>query len=122
MNTGAHFPPERRVKKQADFDRVYGGDAYAADRVLVVRGARNGLSFARLGLSISRRVGNAVLRNQWKRRIREAFRTQQDQMPVGVDLVVRPRKGAEPVFADIQRSLPRLAMQVARRLEKESPA
>lgn len=119
--TANGFPREHRIRKQAEFDRVYQGEAFAADRVLVVRGAPNGLEHSRLGLSVSRRVGNAVVRNRWKRRIREAFRTQQQLLPTGIDLVVRPRKGAQPSFVDIRHSLPRLARQIAKRIERESP-
>ena len=119
MNASAPFPRERRVRKKADFDRVYAGDAFAADSVLVVRGVLNERETTRLGLSVSRKVGNAVVRNRWKRRIREAFRLQFAELPGGLDLVVRPRKGATPVFADIKTSLPKLARQIARRLGRD---
>jgi ribonuclease P protein component len=68
-------------------------------------------------LSVSRLVGNAVQRNEWKRRIREAFRQCKDRLPAGVDLVVRPQKGAVCDFAGIAQSLPALARRIARRLE-----
>ena len=114
------FTRASRLRRKADFNRVYAGNAYAADNVLVVQGNTNELSFCRLGLSISRRVGNAVVRNRWKRLIREAFRTQRDRLPVGIDLVVRPKRGATPDFEDVQRSLPRLAKRVAKRLQGKS--
>jgi ribonuclease P protein component len=100
---------------------VYQQNVYAADRVLVVQGCSNALTYARLGLSVSRRVGSAVVRNRWKRLIREAFRTQRDAMPPGIDLVVRPRKGASPVFADVRYSLVNLARRIQQRLRDESP-
>ncbi|MFM9117907.1 MAG: ribonuclease P protein component, partial [Planctomycetota bacterium] len=76
----------------------------------------------RLGLSVSRPVGNSVVRHRWKRRIREAFRQEDTQLPVGVDLVVRPKRGARLDFAAIRQSLPRLAQQVAQRLARRSPS
>lgn len=114
--TDQRFPPELRIRKQADFDRVYEARAYAADDVLVVNGCSNGLAHPRLGLSVSRKVGNAVARNAWKRRIREAFRQCGELLPAGIDLVVRPQRGAACDFQAIVRSLPALAQRVARRL------
>lgn len=107
---------EQRLRRQEDFDRVYAQDAFAADGVLVVRAAANGLGWTRLGLSVSRKVGNAVMRNRWKRLIREAFRLSQHELPVGLDLVVRPKAGAEPDLTAIRRSLPTLAKRLARKL------
>ena len=112
------FPKEHHIRKEADFDRVYAARVYAADDVLVVNGCENGLPHARLGLSVSRKVGNAVQRNAWKRRIREAFRLSREALPVGVDLVVRPQKGAVLDFHAIVRSLPALAKKVGKRLAR----
>ncbi len=109
------FPKWRRVRKQADFDRVHRQQVYAADDVLVLRGCPNGQPHSRLGLSVSRKVGNAVVRNRWKRLIREAFRTLQSQLPPGLDLVARPRKGAVAEFSAIHASLPKLCRRIARK-------
>ncbi len=110
------FPKELRIRRQADFDRVYKARIYSADDVLVVNGCPNGLGVCRLGLSVSRQVGNAVQRNAWKRRIREAFRLGRSALPEGVDLVVRPQKGAVCELASIARSLPALASRIARKM------
>ncbi len=48
----------------------------------------------RLGVTVSRRVGNAVVRNRLKRRIREWFRRKRRALPEGLDLVVIGRRGA----------------------------
>jgi len=111
----ARFRNEDRVWKQSDFDRVYGARLFAADEVLVVNGAPNGLAHARLGLSVSKRVGNAVVRNRWKRLIREAFRLSREEIPAGVDLVVRPQKGAVAELEAVRRSLIALAARVGRK-------
>ena len=112
------FSASDRIRKQADFDRIYGVRVYAADDVLVVNGGTNDVGRPRLGLSVSRRVGNAVVRNAWKRRIREAFRLCRQQLPANLDLIVRPQSGAACDFQAIARSLPQLARRVARRLEQ----
>ena len=116
--TNHRFPKEVRLRKSAEFERVYNGSVYAADSVLVIQCIRNDLDHCRLGLSVSRKVGNAVVRNRWKRLIREAFRLTQESLLTPVDLVVRPRKGAVAEFHEIQKSLNRLYKTVIRRLEK----
>jgi ribonuclease P protein component len=110
------FPAEYRVRRQADFDRVFNAKVYAADETLVMTACANGLPYSRLGVAVSRKVGNAVVRNRWKRRLREAFRSCREQLPPGIDYVLRPRRGAEPDFAAIRRSLPQLARRVAKQI------
>jgi ribonuclease P protein component len=107
------------LRHQADFARVFQAEAVASDGVLVLAGCPNQLDFSRLGLSVSRKVGSAVVRNRWKRLIREAFR--HAQLPAGFDLVARPRRGARPEARAIMASLPRLARQLARRWERTRP-
>jgi ribonuclease P protein component len=119
-NSSSAFPRSFRVRKQADFDRVHRQKAYAADDILVLRGSRNGLEHARLGLSVSRKVGNAVVRNRWKRLIREAFRLSGQSIPSGIDFVVRPRKGAVADLAAIQASLLMLCRRLSRQTKKAS--
>jgi ribonuclease P protein component len=110
------FGKALHLRRPADFDRVYRARIFAADDVLVVNGDANGLPHPRLGLSVSKKAGNAVVRNRWKRLIREAFRLSCEQLPPGIDLVVRPQKEAKPDFEAISRSLPALAARIAKRL------
>ena len=115
------FQRSQRLRRQSDFDRVFDSTAFAADEWLVVRGCRNGLPFSRLGVSVSRKVGNAVLRNRWKRLLREAFRQNQSVLPQGLDLVARPRRGARPEFQGVSVSLPRLTRRIAQSLRTHCP-
>ena len=121
MKQDETFPKQVRLLRQADFDAVYRGQAFAADEFLVVQAAPNGLGRTRLGLSIGRKVGNAVVRNRWKRVIREAFRKQRTELPGGLDLVVRPRKGSVCKFAEVSSSLQQLAHRLARKLKIQNP-
>jgi ribonuclease P protein component len=61
--------------------------------VLVARGDRPNES-RRLGITVSRKVGNAVVRNRVKRCVRNWFRTSRDQLAPGADVVVIARRGA----------------------------
>ena len=115
------FPKILHLRRDADFQRVYAARVYAADDVLVVNGCANGLAHSRLGLSVSRKVGNAVARNAWKRRIREAFRLTRAELPAGVDFVVRPQREAVLDFHAIAKSLPELAARIARKLARSRP-
>jgi ribonuclease P protein component len=109
------FPHECRIRSSLDFQRAYARRCAASDDRLLVFGVANGLPYARLGLSVSRKVGNAVVRNRWKRLIREAFRLERQGLPPGIDLVVVPRGEAEPELEDLRRSLARLASRVKHR-------
>jgi ribonuclease P protein component len=111
------FPRKHRIVLRRDFQRAYQRRASAADQRLLVFGHPNGLEHPRLGLSVSRKVGGAVMRNRWKRAIREAFRLTRASLPAGVDLVVIPRQGATPELAGLVESLPRLGARVASKLE-----
>ncbi len=113
---GQRFRPEQRLHNSDDFNRVYRQRTSVADGVLIVYGCRNDVSWPRLGLSVSRRVGNAVVRNRWKRLIREAFRLNASELPRGVDFVVHPRPGVRPRLETVSHSLLRLAARVQRKL------
>jgi len=114
----ARFRREQRVRKSAEFQRVYRARVTAADGVMVVYGLPNDGPTTRLGLSVSRKVGNAVVRNRWKRMLREAFRLSRVELPPRLDLVIVPRGGVPPTLAAARSSLMRLAGDVYRRLER----
>jgi ribonuclease P protein component len=115
MKTNA-FRKHEHLRRPADFRRVYERRRSVSDSWLIVYACENQLPHLRLGLSVSRKVGPAVRRNRLRRLYREAFRLTRSDMPVGLDLVLIPRTSEEPSLADLQRSLPRLVKQVARKL------
>lgn len=110
------FSRSHRMKTPAEFRRCYDRKRSASDTALVVYACENGLSHPRLGCSVSRKLGGAVVRNRYKRLLREAFRLTQHELPAGVDLVVIPRPGAEPTLESVRSSLRELAQQAAEKL------
>ncbi len=110
------FLSQYRLRSAADFQRAYRRRCRASDRWIIVFGHPNGLPHPRLGISASRRLGGAVVRNRWKRLLREAFRLSRPQLPPGVDLVVIPRTPAPPPLEELCKALVRLAGQAANRL------
>ena len=62
----------------------------------------SGLDFCRLGLAVSRKIGNAVTRNRVKRRLRESVRRRLTEKPLRYDIVIVARSAAsEAAFADL---------------------
>jgi len=96
------FQKKQRLLRTTDFRRVYAQRQSVAIGPLVMYGAQQvtKLSHARIGISVSRRVANAVVRNQWKRRLREAFRKVKTQFSADLDVVVVVRTTGKPAVGE----------------------
>ena len=79
------------LKKNSDFQNVYVKGKSKANRYLVMYVAQNNLSINRLGISVSKKVGNSVIRHHLTRLIREGYRLQEDMFNSGLDIVVIAR-------------------------------
>lgn len=110
------FPKSRRLQRSADFQRVYARNVRVSDPVLLICADLNADGPTRIGLSVSRKHGNAVRRQRIKRLLREAFRLEQHNLPAGLDLILIPRVGAAAGLSDLRCSLVRLAKRLPRRL------
>jgi ribonuclease P protein component len=116
------FSAKQRLKSKGDFQRVYDRKRSAADEWLVVYVCESSLPQPRVGLSVSKKVGCAVVRNRFKRLYREAFRLKQHELPA-VDLIMIPRLPrdkplAEPTLEAIQASLVALVRSSAAKLNR----
>lgn len=101
-----------RLSGQRAYAKVFrdGRRFYGRGLVVVARG--NGLAYMRLGLSVGRRAGGAVVRSRLKRVIRESFRLASERALGGLDVVVIPRI---PADCSAMRPLrPRLARILAK--------
>ena len=88
---GARLRSVQRVRDTRDFQRVYAGRKKVSTSNVIVCYCPNGLTLARLGVSVGAKHGNAVRRNRIKRVFRAAFRLSQQRLPQGFDYVLIPQ-------------------------------
>jgi len=82
------FPKKRRLVSNHQFKAVLDRRCRASDALLALWMATNECGHPRLGVSVGKSCGNAVVRNRLKRLLREAFRQSQDQIPQSFDYVL----------------------------------
>ena len=83
------------LKKNREFQQVYKNGRSAANRLLVMYEMENGLGKNRLGVSVSKQVGNSIVRHRLTRLIRESYRLNEEMFPCGRDIVVIARVSAK---------------------------
>lgn len=108
-------PSPNRLKRRAEFLRVAASGRKAAAGGVVLQALPRGDGLpARLGFTVTKRVGNAVIRNRTRRRLREAARLLLREQPVhGVDLVLIGRDSTRTrpftlLIEDVRRALAKL--------------
>ena len=109
------FPKKKRLVGSRQFKAVLARSLRVSNGLLTLYMAENDCGYPRLGVSVSKSCGGAIVRNRLKRLLREAFRQSQDRIPAGFDYLLmispqgprpaarRPPKGV-PMTAD--RGLP----------------
>jgi ribonuclease P protein component len=88
----ALFRAVQHLRASRQFQEIYGRGARAFASTLVLYGRLNQLGYHRLGITVSRKVGGAVVRNRIRRRIREVFRTKLLHNSAGIDIVVNAKR------------------------------
>ena len=83
------------LKKNADFQIVYKEGKSFANKYLVMYVKENDLGINRVGISVSKKVGNSVVRHRVKRLILESYRLQEDMFNSGLDMVIISRTTAK---------------------------
>ncbi|MDA1017270.1 MAG: ribonuclease P protein component [Planctomycetota bacterium] len=110
----------QRIRKSGEFAHVYGLRNTSGDGHLLVFAAANGRPQSRVGVSVSKKHGNAIIRSGLKRRLREAFRLTQHDLPGGLDLILIPRHKSGSTVEDYQQSLTTLARKLAGRIARSN--
>ena len=88
------------LKKNSDFKNVYTHGKSFANKYLVMYVLENNLGKNRIGISVSKKVGNSVVRHRVTRLIRESYRLQENIFNSGLDIVVVARNSASTVKYD----------------------
>ena len=85
------------LKKTKDFQNVYRRGKSYANRYLVMYVLSNQTEGNRLGISVSKKVGNSVIRHHLTRLIRESYRLHEDMFNSGLDMVIIARPAAASI-------------------------
>ena len=94
------------LKSNQEFKNIYNNGISKANRYLVMYVLENSKEINRLGISVSKKVGNSVVRHHIKRCIKESYRLHEDMFNSGLDIVVVARKGASDLnYHEIESAL-----------------
>lgn len=94
------------LKKNKDFQVVYRKGRSCANKYLVMYIKENECGRNRLGISVSKKVGNSIVRHRLTRLIRESYRLNEERFRCGLDMVVIARAGAkERSYHEIESAL-----------------
>jgi len=105
----SQFPRSVRLLRHADFEQVYklGRRHFAAHMTVFYLPRREGDGGTRVGFTVGKVLGGAVVRNRMKRRLREAVRLH-GVIPAAMDVVINPKKSLlTTAFVDVQREIRR---------------
>jgi ribonuclease P protein component len=82
------FAKKKRLVGNRQFKAVLDRRLRVSDGLLTLFMAENDCGYPRLGISVAKSCGGAVVRNRWKRLLRESFRQSQDRIPAGFDYLL----------------------------------
>lgn len=107
------FPKSKRLLRRADFRRVYDNGTRHSSRLLSAFLLRipetEPHPQARIGFTVPRAIGKAVVRNRIRRRTREAIRLDYSSIPASFDLVIHPRRNIlDAPFDELRREVRKL--------------
>lgn len=112
------FTKQQHLRKGIDFERVYTRKCRGGDDALLIFADKNDVGTTRVGLSVSKKHGSAVLRNRLKRVLREAFRLSQFSLPVGLDIILIPKNASAIRLDQVQECLSQTLPYLSRKLNR----
>jgi len=120
VGAGEWMNKKQRIKKNAEFQTIFKRGKSFANRQFVVYCLDNEEDFFRVGLSVSKKVGNAVVRNRIKRYIRQTFLELNDYVYTNKDYIIIARNPAAKLdFHETKKSLEHV-FKIAKVMKKKS--
>ncbi|HLK99531.1 MAG TPA: ribonuclease P protein component [Myxococcaceae bacterium] len=121
VSRGEAFAKALRLLRRHEFLQVQEGGQKVPSDCLLALVKRNGRGYTRLGLTVSSKVGNAVVRVRLRRLLRELFRKRRGQWPAGLDVVLVVRSSAKEVaFAEMARAFDGVTRKLQRQFATAS--
>jgi len=94
------------LRKNSEFQTVFKKGKSKANKYFVMYVLKNGSDKNLLGISVSKKVGNSVIRHRIKRLVKESYRLHEDMFNSGLNIVVIARKGSDELdYSQIEKSL-----------------
>ncbi len=107
------FPKRFRIKKRTEFKKIYEEGNKINGRFVIVHYLENELNHPRIGITVTRKVGRAVIRNRWKRLIREIFRKNKGHFPPK-DMVITVKRGMKlPTYRELEEDIIETVSKIA---------
>lgn len=95
-----------RLRKNMEFKRVYNGGKSYWNRNLILYVRKNDLENSRIGITITKKIGNAVVRNRIRRRMKEILRLKLRNIKSGYDLILIPKKNVQDIsYKDLESAM-----------------